>query len=88
MHERCRVYTFSPDVGPRLEKTCMREWCTHGITFSQDLAAGVKKGMIFFFQLALSRKALSYTVIIILILITLLKKLRILYFFITILVDN
>ncbi len=43
MHERCRVYTFSPDVGPRLEKTCMREWCTHGIAFSQDLATGVKK---------------------------------------------
>ena len=35
------------------------EWCTHGIAFSQDLAAGVKKRHDFFLATALPRKALS-----------------------------
>jgi hypothetical protein len=48
MHERCRVYTISPDVGQRLEKSCTHEWCTHGKAFSHYLAGGQKNGLTFF----------------------------------------
>jgi hypothetical protein len=43
MHEQRAVYTISPDVGQRLEKSCMHERCAHELAFFQDLAGGQRR---------------------------------------------
>jgi hypothetical protein len=50
MHQRCAVYTFSPDVGQCLEKMCIQLGCAHELTFFPRFGRWIeKKDMAYFF---------------------------------------
>ncbi len=66
MHQRRAVYTFAPDVGQRLEQTCIQLGCAHELAFFPRFGRWIKKktDMAYFFfvpRILLVRRALKYT---------------------------